>query len=107
MIIVFIGRTALFGAVASTRLQTLFTSLDFTTVNCLQRKLVSLASNPQPGGPGPYVPLGCLLRLAGLRRSYSNTPPYGDYYYLIIILILEFLEADWKLKRHLVLSYKI
>jgi hypothetical protein len=35
-----------------------FTSLDFATVIFLQSKVVSLASNPQPGGPGLciYVP---------------------------------------------------
>jgi hypothetical protein len=35
-----------------------FISLDFATRIFLQSKVVSLASNPQPGGPGPciYVP---------------------------------------------------
>jgi hypothetical protein len=35
-----------------------FTSLDFATIILLQSKVVILASNPQPGGPGPciYVP---------------------------------------------------
>jgi hypothetical protein len=30
----------------------IFTSLDFVTIFFLQSKVVSLASNPQPGGPG-------------------------------------------------------
>jgi hypothetical protein len=35
-----------------------FTSLDFATIIILQSKVVSLASNLQPGGSGPciYVP---------------------------------------------------
>jgi hypothetical protein len=62
--------------------------------NCLQSNVVSLASNPQPGGPdpsiyvpqwqiGPVIPQGTglsfcrLLRLAGLQRKYFNPRPHG------------------------------
>jgi hypothetical protein len=39
-------------------LHPVFTSLDFATIIFLQSKLVSPASNPQPGGPdlSIYVP---------------------------------------------------
>jgi hypothetical protein len=30
-------------------------SLGFKTIIFLQSKVVNLASNPQPGGPGPYI----------------------------------------------------
>jgi hypothetical protein len=72
----------------------LFTSLSFETIIFLQSKVVSLASNPQPGGPGlciyvsrwqgsPVIPQGTgfpfhrRLRLAGLRWRCSNPPPHG------------------------------
>jgi hypothetical protein len=60
IIIIIVGKTALFELHTplenSARLHLVFT-LDFVT-NSLQRKVVSLASNRQPGGPGPciYVP---------------------------------------------------
>jgi hypothetical protein len=77
------------------RLHPVFTSFDFTTIIFLQTKVVSLASNPKPGGPDPCVyvpqwqggpvippdtgfPFRRLVRLAGLRWWYSNPPPYGD-----------------------------
>jgi hypothetical protein len=56
----------------------------------LQSKVVSLASNPQPGRPGVFMssqwqggptgtgfPFHRLLRLAGLRWRYSNPPLHG------------------------------
>jgi hypothetical protein len=60
----------------------------------LQSKVVSLASNPQPGAPGlciyvpqwqggPVItpgtgfPFRGLLSLTGLRLRYSNPPPHG------------------------------
>jgi hypothetical protein len=72
-----------------------FAFLGFATVIFLKIKIVSLASNPQPGGPGPCkcVPQwqGCpvippdtgfsfhlLLRFAGLRCGYSDPSPHGD-----------------------------
>jgi hypothetical protein len=70
----------------SFRLHQVLTSLDFTTVIPLQSKVVSLAPNSQPGGPGPHiyipqehggpvitprhcVPFSFFLRLAGLRED--------------------------------------
>jgi hypothetical protein len=64
-------------------------SLDFETIFFLQNKLFRLASNRKPlylypSGTGwPVIPPGIgfpfcrLLRLAGLRRRYSNQPPRG------------------------------
>jgi hypothetical protein len=57
--------------------------------------LLSHLRFPQPGGPGPriyipqeqggpvipsehWVPFCRLLRLAGMRWSYSNPPPHGN-----------------------------
>jgi hypothetical protein len=71
-----------------------FTSLGFATIFFLESKVVSLASNPQPGGLGPciYVPQwqDCpvkppgtgfrfrrLLRLAVLRWWESSPPAHG------------------------------
>jgi hypothetical protein len=65
----------------------------FRNNNFLRSKVVSLASNPQPGGSGPCIyvpqrqgdkvvppgsgfPFRCLLRLAGLRWRYSSPPPH-------------------------------
>jgi hypothetical protein len=79
----------------SARLHPVFTSSDFATLIYLQSKVVSFASNPQPGGPSPCIyvpqwqgdpvvppgtglPFRRLLRLAGLRRGYSNPPPPGE-----------------------------
>jgi hypothetical protein len=59
----------------------------------LQSWVVSLASSPQPGGPGPCIyahqwqggpvippgtefPFHRFLRLAGLRGRYCNPPPH-------------------------------
>jgi hypothetical protein len=88
IITIIIGKTALFEAQPSleesARLHAVFTSLDYETIFFLQSKVVSLASNPQPGGPGLCVyapsdrvaqlypegtgfPLRLLLRLVGLR----------------------------------------
>jgi hypothetical protein len=70
-----------------------FNSLDFWTVFFLQSKVISLASNPQPGGPGlcihvpqwhggPIIPSGTgfpfsrLLRLSRLQRKYCNPPSH-------------------------------
>jgi hypothetical protein len=39
----------------SARFDPVFTSLDFGTIILLQNKIVSLASNPHPGGPGLCV----------------------------------------------------
>jgi hypothetical protein len=72
-----------------------FTSFHFATTIFLQNKSVSLASNPQPGRPGPCIyvpqwqsgpaiipitgfPFRRLLGLAGLRRRYSNPPSHGN-----------------------------
>jgi hypothetical protein len=71
----------------------MFTSLDCATDFFLQSKVVSFASNPQAEGPGlciyvlqwqggPVIPPGTgfpfrrLLRLAGLRWRYCNTPSH-------------------------------
>jgi hypothetical protein len=98
-IIITIGKTALFepqpSLEYSVRLHPGFTLLDFATVFSLHSKLVSLASNPQPGGPGPYIyvphwqggpvippgtglPFRRLPWLAGLRWRYSNPPPESN-----------------------------
>jgi hypothetical protein len=62
----------------------------------LPSRVVSLESNPQPGGPGSCVytpqwqggsvispgtgfPFRRFLRLAGLRWGYSKPPPHGVY----------------------------
>jgi hypothetical protein len=77
----------------------------------LQSEVISLASNPQPGGSGPYTyvsqwhdgsvilshnrfPFCHLLRLAGLQWSYSNLPPHGN---ITIFTIGQFLvnTAFW------------
>jgi hypothetical protein len=100
MIIIIIGNTAPFESytsledyarfVYSWELDLVFTSLDFSAVIFLQRKVISLASNPQPGGPslsiyvpqeqgGPVIPPGTgfpfcrLLRLARLRWSILSS----------------------------------
>jgi hypothetical protein len=79
---------------SSARFDRVFISSDFATVFFLHSKDVSLASNPQPGGPGPVIyvpqwqggpvippdtgfPFRRLLRLAVLRWRYSNPPPHG------------------------------
>jgi hypothetical protein len=84
-----------FGATASLRRFCQIRSSDFHFFrfwNNLQSKVISLASNRQPGGPGscsymhqgqdgPVIPPGTgfplrrFLRLAGLRWRYSNPPP--------------------------------
>jgi hypothetical protein len=97
--IIIIGKTELFDPQPSlkdcARFYSGFTSLNFATVIFLQSKVVSLASNPQPSGPGPciyvtqwqggpVIPLGTgfhfrsLLPLEGLRWRYSNPPPHGE-----------------------------
>jgi hypothetical protein len=58
--IIIIDKTALFepqpALEDSARLHGIFTSLDFATLFFFsQSKVVSLASNPQPGGPGPCI----------------------------------------------------
>jgi hypothetical protein len=70
------------------------TSLDFMTIIFLQSKVISLASNPQPEGPGsciyvshwhggPVVHPGTRLtschlhQLTGLWWMYSNPRPHG------------------------------
>jgi hypothetical protein len=86
---VILGKTVLFepwpSLEDSARLHLVFTSLEFMTM-FLHSKVVSLASNPQPGGPGPCIrvllwqdgpviapstgfPFWCLLRLGGLRLN--------------------------------------
>jgi hypothetical protein len=54
-----IGKTALFepqpSLEDSTSLHPVFASLDFATLIFLQSKVFSLASKPQPGGPGPCI----------------------------------------------------
>jgi hypothetical protein len=59
IIIIIIGKTTLFqpwpSLEDSAGLHPVFISLDFATIFVLQSKVVSLASNPQPGGPGPFV----------------------------------------------------
>jgi hypothetical protein len=60
--IIIIGRIYLFepqpSLENSARFDPVFTSLDFAAIIFLQSKVVSLAPNPQPGGPDPciYVP---------------------------------------------------
>jgi hypothetical protein len=60
---IIIGEATLFepksSLVDSARLHPVFICLDFATVFFLLIKVVSLASNPQQGGPSPctYVPL--------------------------------------------------
>jgi hypothetical protein len=62
IIVIITGKSALFESYpfleGSSRLYPVFTSLDFATVIFLQSKVVSLASNYQPRGPGHgnYVP---------------------------------------------------
>jgi hypothetical protein len=56
---IIISKTALFkpqpSLKISARLHLIYTSLDFPTVFLLQSKVVSFASNPQPGGPGACI----------------------------------------------------
>jgi hypothetical protein len=78
----------------SGRFDSLFTSLDFATIICLQSKFISLSSYPQPRGPGLCIyvpqcqgglvippgtrfPFRRLLRLAVLRWRPCNPPPHG------------------------------
>jgi hypothetical protein len=78
----------------------IFTSMDFATVFFLHSKFISLASNPQRGGPdlcthvskwqgGPVTPLDIrfpfhhLLLLIGLHWRYFNPPPHRVYYCII------------------------
>jgi hypothetical protein len=78
----------------SARFHPVFTSLDFATIIFLQSKVVSLESNPRPGGPGlsiyvtqgqggPVIPPGTefpfrrLLLLAGILWRYSKPFPHG------------------------------
>jgi hypothetical protein len=86
--------------------QQVFTSLDFATlIFFLQSMVVSLASNPQTGGPGfcSYVPrledgpviapgtgfpFRRLLRLAELRWRYSNRPPHGGFRLILVTIKL-------------------
>jgi hypothetical protein len=73
-----------------------FYFLDFVTIIFLQIKVVSLASIPQTGGPGPCIyvpqwqcdpvitpgtrfPFDCLLWFAGLHWRYSNPPPHREH----------------------------
>jgi hypothetical protein len=60
IIIIIIGRAARFVYFWLFNLWSgpVFTSLDFAPIIALRSKVVSLASNPQPGGPGLciYVP---------------------------------------------------
>jgi hypothetical protein len=105
IIIVIIGKTAFFLAVAFLRRfceiclelgHPVFISFYFKTILFLSQKVISLAFNPKPGGPGlwicvpqwqvgPDIPPGTgfpfrrLLRLAGLRLTYYNPPPRGGY----------------------------
>jgi hypothetical protein len=67
--------------------------LKFGRVFILQGKVVSLAPNPQPGGPGicmyvlqrqggPVIPpetMTPFYRLSGLERSNSNPIPTGFF----------------------------
>jgi hypothetical protein len=73
-------------------------------------KVVSLVSNPQPGGPdsciyvpqlegGPVIPLGTgfhfrlLLRLAGLRWRYSTPPPHEESFCFYLGLFVVYLTT--------------
>jgi hypothetical protein len=77
-------------------------------LNNLQGKVVSPASNPQPGVPGPRIyipqeqagpvihpgtrfPFRRLLRLAGPRWRYSSPPPRGPNN----IRIIKFRRMRW------------
>jgi hypothetical protein len=76
--------------------------LNFATLFFLQTKVVTPAFNLQPMGPGLYVPQSeggpdispgtgfpfrRLLRLSGIRWSYSNPPPCRI---LCIIILLKY-----------------
>jgi hypothetical protein len=69
-----------------------------------QSKVISVASNPQPGGPShciyvpqwqgdPVMPPGTgflfcrLLWLTGLWWKYSNPPPHGDMYFPVLLYL--------------------
>jgi hypothetical protein len=73
IIIIIICDTALFepqpSLDASARLQPVFTSSDFATIIFLQSKAVSLASNPDPGGPG-----FCIYVSDRAARLYTQAP---------------------------------
>jgi hypothetical protein len=90
------GKTALFESYTFLEdyEHAVFTSLDFATILLLGRKVIGLASNPQPGRrclctfflqcqsdlvifPGTGLHFHHLLRLAGLRRRNSNLPPHA------------------------------
>jgi hypothetical protein len=57
--VIVVGKTALSESWPllddSSRKHLIFSSLDFKTIISLQSKVVSLASNPQPGVPGPCI----------------------------------------------------
>jgi hypothetical protein len=99
IIIIITGKTALFESWPSSaypaRFHPVFTCLVFAKIIFLQSKVVSPASNPQPGGPGLctsvpqeqgglFIPPGTgfpfrrLLWLSGLRWRYCNPPPHGE-----------------------------
>jgi hypothetical protein len=58
-IIIVFGETTLFepqpSLEDSARFDPVFTSLDFATIIFSESEVVSLASNSQPGGPGPCI----------------------------------------------------
>jgi hypothetical protein len=65
-------------------LHPVFTSLDFVTLTFLQSKIVSLASNPQPGEPGACIYVsqwhgGPVIRPApgSLFVSFYDSQGYG------------------------------
>jgi hypothetical protein len=77
----------------STKVEPVFTSLAFATIFFCKEQGYQPCVQPQPGGPDlciclqwpgwpSYTPstgfhFRPLLRLAGLRRRYSNQPPHG------------------------------
>jgi hypothetical protein len=108
--IIIIGKTALFEPYSSledsARLHPVFTSLDFATIIFLQSKVVSvsLASNPEPGGPCPTLALAHLKSAKDEQSTFKNTffsviillrYPYLDYIALNGRMIDE-LERIWK-----------
>jgi hypothetical protein len=104
-----------------------FPVFGFHTQLSLQSKVISLAFNPQPGGPGLciYVPkwqgdpvtlqctgvrFHCLLDFIGLHKRYLNPPPYWNLgitktYTIIKIYILKDIHNLWKWLKYIIFKY--
>jgi hypothetical protein len=78
IIIIIIGKAAPFEPYPSledsARFDPVFTSMDFATNKKLQNKVVSLASNPQSGVPGPCI---CVPQSQGGPVIPAYTPGSG------------------------------